>query len=135
MMRISGPKSTNADPKAVTIAGSDFKALQKDVEEVIQLLGGKTEWSDFGPDAGYISAEIHYGKIRYVMNSWYPVFRDGPNVAVSGTRGLVSASGLAEKQEIENGNSQKYQTIMRLFEKAEAISKQSGSPKVNPLGR
>jgi hypothetical protein len=130
-----GRKSTNAPPKTIMLADPKFKAIQKDVEEVIGLLGGQTEWSDFGPDTGYVSAEIHYRKKQYVINSWYPLFRDKPNVAVSETRGLVGASGLAEKQQIENGNSRKYQTIVRLLEKAEAISDQGDSSKTDSSGQ
>jgi len=134
-MPVPGQKSTNALAKTIMLADPEFKGIKKDVEEVIQLLGEKTEWSDFGPDAGYVSAEIYYGNKRYVIRSWYPIFRDEPNVAVSETRGLVTASGLAEKQEIEEANSQKYQTIVRLLEKAETISKQSDLPKADPSGR
>jgi len=112
-------KGTNSAPVATVINGPRFKALQKDIEEVIRLMGDKTEWWEVGPDAAYDSAEIHLGNKRYVVNSWHPVFRMNPRVAVSETQGLVPVSGVAEKQKIEKGNSGKYRTIVALFDKAQ----------------
>jgi len=101
-----------------TITGAKFQALQKDITTVVALLGDQTIWTDFGPDASYVSIEIHIGNKHYTLNSWYPLYRNTPTVAVSETHGLVLVSNAVEKEKIENANSAKYRTIVKLFDEA-----------------
>jgi hypothetical protein len=104
-----------------TVSGDRFSKLQPDVEAVIQQLGLKTVWWDVAPDSSWESLEIHLGAKKYVINSWYPLFRDSEKLAVSERSGLVSVSGVEEKRRIENSNSARYRTIVGLFEKVHAV--------------
>jgi hypothetical protein len=117
------PPGRPADNVAVryTISGEKFRRVQKDVEAVVQLLGTKTVWWDVAPDASWESLEIHLGAKQYVINSWYPLFRDNQKLAVSETSGLVAVSGSEEKQRVENSNSAGYRTIVGLFEKVQSV--------------
>jgi hypothetical protein len=125
MIRYSGPPAPGrpADSVAVryTISGEKFGRLHKDVEAVVQLLGINTVWWDVAPDASWESLEIHLGAKQYVINSWYPLFRDNEKLAVSETLGLVAVSGAEEKQRVENGNSVRYRTIVGLFDKVQSV--------------
>jgi hypothetical protein len=116
------PPGRTADNTAIryTVSGEKFRRLQKDVEAVIQQLGTKTVWWDVAPDASWESLEIYLGPKQYVINSWYPLFRDSEKLAVSET-GLVAVSGVEEKRRVENGNSARYRTIVGLFEKVQAV--------------
>jgi hypothetical protein len=120
-----GPGHENARvPAPYTLSGSKFEGLQRDVEAVVAELGNKTEWWDMGPDASYESLEIHFRGKRYVLNSWYPIFRDNQTAAVSERLGIVAVSGVQEKRRVEDGNSPRYRTLVGLFAKVQATHKQ-----------
>jgi len=121
------PKGTNASPSTTTLSGPDFKKIEENVKAVISLLGNKTEWWDVGPDASYVSAEIHYRDKRYVLNSWYPLFHDKTKIAVSETQGLVPVSGPEEKKWVEGANSKQYQELVGFLEMIN-IPKQTAAP-------
>ena len=120
---VPGQETVRA-PGPHTVSGPKFKELQRDVEAVVAQLGNKTEWWDTGPDAAYESLEIYFGGKRYVLNSWYPRFRDSQTAAVSERDGIVAVSGVAEKRRVEDGNSARYRTIVGLFAKVRATLKQ-----------
>jgi hypothetical protein len=111
-------------PGPYTLSGSKFKELQRDVEAVVAQLGKKTEWWDTGPDASYESLEIYFQGKRYVLNSWYPMFRDSQTAAVSERLGIVAVTGAAEKRRVEDANSARYRTLVGLFAKVRASLKQ-----------
>jgi hypothetical protein len=104
-----------------TVSGEKFRSLQKDVEAAVEQLGAKTVWWDVAPDAAWESLEIYLGPKKYVINSWYPLFRDKQTLAVSERSGLVSVSGAEEKRRVEDGNSARYRTIVGLFDKVQAV--------------
>ena len=128
------PKGTNVTPPTATVRGPDFKKIEENVKAVVQILGDRAEWWDVGPDASYFSAEIYYRDKRYVINSWYPLFRDKPKIAVSETQGLVPVSGSEEKKQIEGKNSKRYQEIVELFELIK-IPQQDAVPNAVPPHR
>jgi hypothetical protein len=117
-----------AAPAPVMISGTKFEALRKDVEAAVAQLGKNTEWSDFGPDATFESLEIYLGGKRYVLNTWYFDFRDAPRAAVSESQGIVSVSGPEEKRLVEAGNSERYRSFIRLFEKVHRAVGRDGAP-------
>jgi len=120
------PRPSDDSPATrYTVSGDKFRKLQRDVEAVVQQLRGKRTWWDVAPDASWESLEIHLGAKQYVINSWYPLFRDSEKLAVSETSGLVAVSGVEEKRRIENGNSERYRTIVGLFEKVRAAIQSS----------
>lgn len=120
-----GQQRKTASSLGITIAGTDFKQLEKRVQDVVALIGNKTEWQDLGPDAAYVSLEIHYRNKKYLLRSWYPLYREITSVAVSETRGLVSVTGIKEKARIEEANSKRYKTITGLYDLIQKISRQN----------
>jgi hypothetical protein len=117
-----GPEAgISKGPHSRTITGPQFETLRNEVETVVKLLGSDTYWQDVGPDAAYESIEIYLGSTRYMIVSWYPEYRDSPNLAVVEGVGVVSVSGPAEKQRREDGNSARYRTIVGLFEKVHGV--------------
>ena len=120
-------RPTNNSPDV--ISGARFKELQPDIKAVIILLENKTNWSNFGPDASYVSMKIFIGDKRYTLNSWYPLFRTNQNVAVSETGGLAVVPNAVEKKTIEDANSAKYKQIVGLFDRAEAALHSKDDPK------
>ena len=108
-----------AKPKLVAeVKGAEFDAMRKEVEDTVKLLENKRTWWDLGPDASYMSAKITIGKMEYTLNSWFPLYRNNPKIAVSETRGLVVVSGKAKKDKIEDENSRKYKKLVGIFDKA-----------------
>lgn len=120
-----GQQRKNVNPPEVTISGAGFKQLEKRVQEVVALLGDKSDWQDLGPDAAYVMLEIHYRNKRYLLRSWYPLYRDNPAVGVSESRGLVSVSGVSEKARIEGANSKRYKTITGLYDLVQKVIRQN----------
>lgn len=128
--RVSGgPPLLSADGRPVEpsrtvvadLRGARFEAVRKDVEAALALLGKDRTWWDVGPDASFLSAEITLGTNRYTLNSWFPLERDNPRIAVSENRGMVAVSGTGEKGRIEGGNGERYRTLTGIFEKALAV--------------
>jgi len=99
-----------------TVKGKDFDQIRKKVERIVQALGKRDGWNDFGPDASHMSAVIVIGGKTYVIRSWYPLHRDHERIAVSEKGGLVSVSGKTEKTKIENENSERYRTLVSIFD-------------------
>jgi hypothetical protein len=118
------PGQSETTPRVISITGPEFQLLKADIQEAIILLGSTTQWTDYGPDAAFLSMNISYGNKTYILNSWHPLHKDNPKIAVSETRGLVSVSNLTEKEKIESGNSKKYQTLVTLFDKVIKIHQQ-----------
>jgi hypothetical protein len=98
------------------VEGPDFEKIRKDVEKVVSALGTDTEWNDFGPDASYLSAEINLAGKRYTIRSWHPLHKDKETVAVSEKWGLMAVSGKQEKAKIEGQNSDRYRTLVNVFD-------------------
>ncbi len=105
------------------IQGEQFTKLKGEIQRVVNALvkhdrwmPKKTVWWDVGPDAGYISAVVQMDGKTYTINSWYPLKRQSPNVAVSETQGLVSVKSENEKQDIESRNSASYKQIVAIFD-------------------
>ena len=119
--------STNSVPGPVLVTGAVFSGLRKDVQGAVEQLGDKADWWDVGPDASYASLEIYLGAKRYVINSWYPLFRTNQTVAVSEKNGLVVVSGLDEKKKVEEKNSARYRSIVGLFDKVEKALQPEGA--------
>jgi hypothetical protein len=117
-----GPAAGPIDgPTTHTISGPKFETLRKDVETVVKLLGSETYWQDLGPDAAFEQIKVYLGSERYVIASWYPEYRDRPNLAVIEGIGVEVVSGPAEKQRREDGNSARYRTIVGLFDKVHSV--------------
>lgn len=138
--RVSGgPPLLSADGRPVQpsravvadLRGARFEAVRKDVEAAVALLGKERTWWDVGPDASFLSAEITLGTNRYTLNSWFPLERDNPRIAVSENRGMVAVSDAGEKRRIEGGNGARYRTLTCLFEKAlgGGVEKSSAPPR------
>ena len=108
------PSVTNA--VLTRIDGADFENIRHHVERVVTALGTNTTWWSLGPDATYLSATISLNEKTYTINSWHPIHKDNPKIAVSEKRGLVSASGPQEKTRIENLNSENYKTRVSIFD-------------------
>jgi hypothetical protein len=98
------------------VDGRQFEAIRKDVEKIAASIGTRPAWSDWGPDAEYLSAEINLGGKKYTIDSWYPLHKDDETIAVSEKRGLVSVSGKKEKERIEGQNSERYRTLVGIFD-------------------
>jgi len=103
----------------ISITHQDFEKLRTNVERIVAALGTNDYWNDFGPGASHESAQIVLGEKRYTINSWYPLYSKNPNVAVSETEGLVSVVGRTEKMRIENQNSERYRTLVSIFQEGE----------------
>lgn len=103
----------------ISITHQDFEKLRTNAERIVAALGTNDYWNDFGPGASHESAQIVLGEKRYTINSWYPLYSNNPNVAVSETEGLVSVVGRTEKMRIENQNSERYRTLVSIFQEGE----------------
>lgn len=115
------PEARTSAPKPKLVAelkGAEFDAMRGEVEDAVRLLEKDQTWWDIGPDAVYMSAKITLGEMEYTLNSWFPLYRDNPKIAVSETRGLVAVSGKVKKDTIEAGNSKKYKKLVGIFDKA-----------------
>jgi hypothetical protein len=109
------PGETASEPKITKISGKDFESLRPDVEKIVKLLGDQKVWTDLGPDARYMSAVIKLGDKEYTLNSWHPLHRDKPLIAVSEKNGLVLVSSREEKEKVESKNSERYRTLVSIF--------------------
>lgn len=117
------PGASDAKEDIGVIHGEQFTKLKGEIQKVVNALvkherwmSKKTVWWDVGPDAGYISAVVKMDGKTYTINSWYPLNRQSPNIAVSETQGLVSVKSEKEKQDIESSNSASYRQIVAIFE-------------------
>ena len=119
---LPGINTPDVPPQVIT--GKEFEKLRPEVEKIIKLLGNQTVWTDLGPDARYMSAEIKLGDKVYNINSWQPLHMDSPKFAVSEKRGLVSVSSEEEKKKIESENSEKYRAILSIFQHARLVEPQ-----------
>ena len=114
------PEGVTSAPKPKLVAevkGAEFDAMRGEVEDAVRLLEKDKTWWDIGPDAVYMSAKITLGETKYTLNSWFPLYRDNPKIAVSETRGLVAVSEKAKKDTIEARNSKKYKKLVGIFDK------------------
>lgn len=106
-----------------SIQGEQFKRLKEDIQKVVNALtkhemwqAKEAVWCDVGPDAGYVSAVIEMKGKTYTINSWFPLNRQSPSIAVSEKHGLVSVKSKEEKQDIESRNSASYRQIVSIFD-------------------
>jgi outer membrane protein OmpA-like peptidoglycan-associated protein len=104
------------------VKGQRFEEIRKDVESAVALLGNDRTWSNVGPDAAYLSAEITLGPNKYTLDSWYPLEHTDPKIAVSENLGLVPVSGPKEKKDYEDKNSDMYKQLVSIFDIAMKIS-------------
>ena len=111
-----GMNSSVTNAVLTRIDGADFENIRPHVERVVTALGTNTTWWSLGPGATYLSATISLNEKTYTINTWHPIHKDTPKVAVSETRGLVSVSGLQEKMKIECQNSENYKTRVSIFD-------------------
>lgn len=76
------PEVTNTKRVLARVEGRQFEAVRKDVEKIAASLGPNATWSNWGPDAAYLSAEISLGGKKYTIDSWYPLHKDDGTIAV-----------------------------------------------------
>lgn len=130
---ISGGMNPNATNSVLaTVKGQAFENIRKNVESIVRLLGTQAGWSDYGPDASHLSAEIVIGGKTYTINSWYPLNRQDDTIAVSEKWGLVSVSGKAEKSKIESQNSERYRTLVSIFDLYKKMNPQQSAAPLPP---
>jgi hypothetical protein len=108
------PNATNT--VLAQIEGPHFEAVRAHVEKVVAALGANTNWGSCGPDAWYFSAKIGIGDKTYTIRSWHPLYRNSSTIAVSEKRGLMSVAGRQEKEKIESQNSERYKTLVSIFD-------------------
>ena len=109
------------------VKGRNFEQVRPRVERILQALGNTDAWNDFGPDASHMSAAITIDGKAYVIKSWYPLHRDDERIAVSEKSGLVSVSGKVEKAKIEGQNSERYRTLVSIFDLYKSKAPQQGA--------
>jgi hypothetical protein len=108
---LPGPKGPAPAARKFVVKGRDLARIRKPVAALVMILSDEDPWTDIGPDAPALAAEIRFqGKIYHVA-SWYPIYRDNPKIAVSDNRGLVSVTSPEEKAQIEAGNNADYKTM------------------------
>ena len=117
------PGVSDAKTDMGVIQGEQFQKLKEEIQKVVSALtkherwiSKEATWWDVGPDAGYITAVVEMDGKTYTINSWYPLERQSPTIAVSETRGLVSVKSKKEKQDVESRNSASYRQIVAIFD-------------------
>jgi hypothetical protein len=117
------PGVSDAKTDLGVVQGDEFKKIKTQVQKIIVALQKHKLWTpekailwDVGPDGGYISAVIELKGKTYTINSWYPLYRQSLNTAVSETQGLVDVKSKNEKQDVEARNSETYKQIVAIFD-------------------
>lgn len=116
IVRVPGMGAGTTNTVLARIDGQEFENIRKDIEKITGMLGTNTVWSSFGPDVSYLSAEINLAGKKYTIRSWHPIHKDKETIAVSEEWGLMAVSGREEKAKIEGQNTERYRTLVSVFD-------------------
>lgn len=122
------------EPEKVVMAeikGKTFESIRPALMDVVKTMADKETWWAVGPDSGYVSVVIELNGRTYTINSWWPLYKDKDNIAVT-DKGLVSVASREEKEARESQNEEKYKTMTKFLN---TILKIGASPNKSSISK